>query len=907
MIKKQLETEKDLNVTQEVRGLAARPASARLLEAARQTPQEVFAAYETTPQGQPRPDIMRALFGRNELARKKADSILKRLFKAFINPFTVVLIVLAVISFITDYAIVEPEDRDLTAVLIVGIMVFISGTLRFVQEVRSGNAAERLQAMVKTTIAVLRDGESRERPISELVVGDMIPADVRIVETKDLFVSQSSLTGESEPMEKWTAAQPQTGGNPLECNNLAFMGSTVVSGSALALVIAVGKDTLFGALARRVAETRVRTNFEKGVNAVSWVLIRFMVGMVPVVLFLNGFTKGDWVQAALFALSVAVGLTPEMLPMIVTTCLAKGAVSMSRQKTIVKNLNSIQNFGAIDILCTDKTGTLTQDQVVLEYHMDVNGRDDLRVLRHAYLNSYFQTGYKNLMDVAIIRKTEESEAEDPRLVDLSEHYVKVDEIPFDFARRRLTTVVADKSGKTQMVTKGAVEEMLSICSFVEYDGQVQPLGHALRQKILRTVDELNAKGFRVLAIAQKSNPSPVGAFGVKDECDMVLLGYLAFLDPPKESTAGAIQALREYGVTTKILTGDNDKVTRTICAQVGLKVRNMLLGPEIESMSDEALARAAETTDVFAKLTPEQKVRVVRVLRESGHTVGFMGDGINDAAAMKAADIGISVDTAVDIAKESADIILLEKDLMVLEKGIIEGRKTYVNMIKYIKMTASSNFRNMFSVLAASALLPFLPMMSIHLILLNLIYDLSCTAIPWDHVDEEYLKVPRKWDASSVGSFMLWIGPTSSIFDFTTYIFMYFVFCPLFVSHGVLYNDLANHFSGAELTQMQIAYAALFQAGWLVKSMWSQTLVIHMIRTPKIPFIQSRASAPLTLLTCTGILVLTAIPFTPLGAMLGLAALPLNYFAYLSPCILLYMVLATSLKKAYVRRFGELL
>ena len=596
-----------------------------------------------------------------------------------------------------------------------------------------------------------------------------------------------------------------------------------------------------------------------------------------------------------------------MLPMIVTTCLAKGAVSMSRQKTIVKNLNSIQNFGAIDILCTDKTGTLTQDQVVLEYHMDVNGRDDLRVLRHAYLNSYFQTGYKNLMDVAIIRKTEESEAEDPRLVDLSEHYVKVDEIPFDFARRRLTTVVADKSGKTQMVTKGAVEEMLSICSFVEYDGQVQPLGHTLRQKILRTVDELNAKGFRVLAIAQKSNPSPVGAFGVKDECDMVLLGYLAFLDPPKETTAGAIQALREYGVTTKILTGDNDKVTRTICAQVGLKVRNMLLGPEIESMSDEALARAAETTDVFAKLTPEQKARVVRVLRESGHTVGFMGDGINDAAAMKAADIGISVDTAVDIAKESADIILLEKDLMVLEKGIIEGRKTYANMIKYIKMTASSNFGNMFSVLAASALLPFLPMMSIHLILLNLIYDLSCTAIPWDHVDEEYLKVPRKWDASSVGSFMLWIGPTSSIFDFTTYIFMYFVFCPLFVSHGVLYNDLANHFSGAELTQMQIVYAALFQAGWFVESMWSQTLVIHMIRTPKIPFIQSRASAPLTLLTCTGILVLTAIPFTPLGTMLGLAALPLSYFAYLIPCILLYMVLATSLKKAYVRRFGELL
>ena len=596
-----------------------------------------------------------------------------------------------------------------------------------------------------------------------------------------------------------------------------------------------------------------------------------------------------------------------MLPMIVTTCLAKGAVSMSKKQTIVKNLNSIQNFGAIDILCTDKTGTLTQDQVVLEYHLNVNGEDDTRVLRHAYLNSYFQTGYKNLMDLAIIRKTEEAEAEDPRLMDLSEHYVKVDEIPFDFARRRLSTVVQDKTGKTQMVTKGAVEEMLSICSFAECDGGVQPLTGDVRQRILQTVDDLNDKGFRVLVIAQKSNPSPVGAFGVKDECDMVLIGYLAFLDPPKESTADAIRALKQHGVTTKILTGDNDKVTRTICKQVGLKVRNMLLGSDLEAMSDDELARAAASTDVFAKLTPDQKARVVSVLRESGHTVGFMGDGINDAAAMKAADIGISVDTAVDVAKESADIILLEKDLMVLEQGIIEGRKTYANMIKYIKMTASSNFGNMFSVLAASALLPFLPMMSVHLIFLNLIYDLSCTAIPWDNVDEEFIAKPRKWDASSVGNFMLWIGPTSSIFDFTTYLFMYFVFCPMFVSGGVLFNDLSAHFSGAELALMQAKYIGLFQAGWFVESMWSQTLVIHMIRTPKLPFLQSRASAPLTLLTMTGITVLTVIPFTPFGAMLGFVALPAAYFAYLIPCILLYMVLATSLKKAYVRHYGELL
>ena len=539
--------------------------------------------------------------------------------------------------------------------------------------------------------------------------------------------------------------------------------------------------------------------------------------------------------------------------------------------------------------------------------MNVNGEDDTRVLRHAYLNSYFQTGYKNLMDIAIIRKTEEEEAADSRLVDLSENYVKVDEIPFDFTRRRLTTVVQDKTGKTQMVTKGAVEEMLSICAYAECDGGVQPLTDTVRSRILETVDALNDKGFRVLAIAQKSNPSPAGAFGVKDERDMVLLGYLAFLDPPKESTADAIRALKAHGVTTKILTGDNDKVTRTICKQVGLKVRNMLLGADLENMTDAELAKAAESTDVFAKLTPNQKARVVSVLRENGHTVGFMGDGINDAAAMKAADIGISVDTAVDVAKESADIILLEKDLMVLEQGIIEGRKTYANRIKYIKMTASSNFGNMFSVLAASALLPFLPMMSLHLIFLNLIYDLSCTAIPWDNVDEEFIAKPRKWDASSVGSFMIWIGPTSSIFDFTTYIFMYFVFCPLFVSGGVLFNDLAAHYSGAELAAVQAQYIGLFQAGWFVESMWSQTLVIHMIRTAKIPFIQSHASAPVTLLTMTGIAVLTVIPFTPFGVALGFVALPAAYFAYLIPCILLYMVLATSLKKAYVRHYGELL
>lgn len=862
----------------------------------------------------------RNAYGENKVTHEKKKTMPQRLAEAFINPFTAILFCLAIVSTITDIILPVvrgiPEDADPLTVIIIMTMVVISGALRFVQESRSGNAAEKLLGMITTTCTVDREEEKKQEiPLVEAVVGDiihlsagdMIPADVRIIEAKDLFISQSALTGESEPVEKFAVVGKDEVNATTEYSNIAFMGSNVISGRATAVIISVGDDTLFGSMASSVAGEAVETNFTKGVNAVSWVLIRFMFVMVPVVFVINGITKGDWIAAFLFGISIAVGLTPEMLPMIVTTCLAKGAVSMSKKKTIVKNLNSIQNFGAIDILCTDKTGTLTQERVVLEYSMDVMGNRDTRVLRHAYLNSYFQTGYKNLMDVAIIRKTEEEEASDSRLIDLSETYTKVDEIPFDFTRRRLSTVVSDKTGKTQMVTKGAVEEMLSICSFAEYQGKVEPLTEEIKTNILQTVDRLNEDGMRVIAVAQKTNPSPVGAFGVKDEHNMVLIGYLAFLDPPKESVQEAIKVLKEYGITTKILTGDNDKVTRFICKRVGLQVNNLLLGSDIDKMDDTALAEAAEHTAVFAKLSPDQKTRIVTVLRNSGHIVGFMGDGINDAAAMKSADIGISVDNAVDIAKESADIILLEKDLMVLEEGIIEGRKTYANMNKYIKMTASSNFGNMFSVLAASALLPFLPMMSLQLIFLNLIYDLSCTAIPWDNVDKEFLKEPRKWDASSVGNFMLWLGPTSSIFDWTTYAFMYFVFCPLFVSHGFLYNDLANHFSGTELLRIQTNYVALFQAGWFVESMWSQTLVIHMIRTPKLPFIQSRASASLTLLTFAGIAVLTIIPFTAFGRDLGFIPLPSAYFAYLIPCILLYMVLATSLKKAYVRYYGDLL
>ncbi len=719
-------------------------------------------------------------------------------------------------------------------------------------------------------------------------------------------MNQASLTGESEPVEKISAACVDEKESLTEYEDIAFMGSSVISGTATAVTLSVGQNTLFGSMAAAVAGEPVETSFTKGVNQVSWVLIRFMLVMVPLVFIINGVTKGVWMDAFLYAISLAVGLTPEMLPMIVTTCLAKGAVSMSKKGTIVKNLNSIQNLGTIDILCTDKTGTLTQDKVVLEYHLDVNGNDCTRVLRHAYLNSYFQTGYKNLMDLAIITKTEQMEEADPSLIDLSENYIKVDEIPFDFTRRRLTTVVENKFGKTQMVTKGAIEEMLAVSTYVEIDGEVVPLTDEIKERVLKTVDDLNERGFRVLGLSQKSSPSPADVFSVQDECDMVLMGYLAFLDPPKESAPEAVSTLKEYGVTTKILTGDNEKVTKTVCSQVGMKAENMMLGSEVDALDDEELAAAVEKTNVFAKLTPSQKARIISVLRDNGHNVGYMGDGINDAAAMKSSDVGISVDTATDVAKEAADIVLLQKDLMVLEQGIVEGRKTYGNMIKYIKMTASSNFGNVFSVLVASALLPFLPMMSIHLLLLNLIYDLSCTAIPWDNVDKEFLMEPRKWDASSIASFMIWLGPTSSIFDFTTYLIMYFVFCPM-LTGGVLYNDLASVYSGAELIAMQASYAGLFHAAWFVESMWTQTLVIHMIRTPKIPFIQSHASAQLTLLTFTGIALLTIIPYTAFGAILGMVPMMGTFFLYLIPCVLLYMLLATSIKKAYVKHYGFLL
>lgn len=878
-------------------------ANERLIRASLYPEDELLEGYKTGDNGLDDAAVEKstAEFGRNVITVGKKNPVARRLVSAFINPFTIVLMILAGISVFTDIVFAAPEDRSFATVVIITVMVMISGILRFVQETRSGNIADKLTGMIHTTATVIRSGKREEILMEDLAVGDivmlsagdMIPADMRILDAKDLFVSQAALTGESEPVEKYDWS-PNRKMSTTDIPNLVFMGSSVVSGSARGVVITVGNETMLGSAAKALDVKPPKTTFEKGVNSVSWVLIRFMLIMVPVVLFVNGFTKGDWMQALLFAISIAVGLTPEMLPMIVTTSLGRGANAMSKHKVIIKDLSAIQNLGSMDILCTDKTGTLTKDKVVLEYHLNVDGDEDDRVLRHAFLNSYFQTGLKNLIDLAVIERQDALGSKE-----LVRKYSKVDEIPFDFERRRMSVVVRDREGKTQLVTKGAVEEMLKCCSFAETHGEIKPLTDEVRKYVLKRSDELNDRGMRVIAVAHKTDPSPVGSFSVSDERGMVLIGFLAFLDPPKETTEAAINALREYGVNVKILTGDNEKVTCAICRRVGLDGDKILLGSDIDSMDDSKLGELAEHITVFAKLSPAQKARVVTVLRDRGHAVGYMGDGINDAAAMKAADVGISVDTAVDIAKESASVVLLEKDLMVLEKGVIEGRRTYANMIKYIKLTASSNFGNMLSVLAACAFLPFLPMASIHLILLNLIYDISCTAIPWDNVDKEFLRIPRKWDASDISRFMLTIGPVSSVFDIATYLVMYFIICPTFTG-GVVYSKLTD-------PAMRDLYTAVFQTGWFVESMWSQTLVIHMIRTPKLPFIKSRASLPVTALTALGIAVVTAIPFTPIAKPLGLDALPGAYFAWLAGIVIGYMLLATVVKGIYVKVNGELL
>ena len=879
--------------------------AATLAAASRSHVSELLEQLQSHPHGltEAQASERRAVHGWNEVGQEKPLPWWVHLWQCYRNPFNLLLTLLAALSYYTE---------DIKATIVIGSMVLLSTLIRFVQESRSNRAAEKLKEMVSTTATVLRRDpveiaaeEARkyfqailrpkpprriEIPIKRLVpgdvialsAGDMLPADVRLLSAKDLFVSQATMTGESLPVEKFAELRSEPSTNPLELENLAFMGTNVVSGSALAVVVTTGDRTYFGALAQRVTATdRTPTAFQSGVNQVSWLLIRFMMVMTPIVLLINGLTKGNWMDAFLFSLSVAIGLTPEMLPMIVTSTLAKGAVFLSRKKVIVKRLDAIQNFGAMDVLCTDKTGTLTQDRIFLSRHLDAFGTDSDTVLEYAYLNSYHQTGLKNLLDVAVLEH-----AQMRNQGTIAATFRKIDEIPFDFTRRRMSVVVAtpDAAGQEvqhRLICKGAVEEVLAVCSQVQRAAQVEPLTAQLLAGVRAVTAELNAEGLRVVAVAARDSAATQDSYGLGDERDLTLIGYIAFLDPPKESSKPALDALAAHGIAVKILTGDNDLVTRKICREVGLDAEHIVVGAQIEALDEVQLAQTVEERHVFARLTPAHKERIVRALRSRGHVTGFLGDGINDAPALRAADIGISVDSAVDIAKEAADIILLEKSLLVLEEGVVEGRRTFANMLKYIKMTASSNFGNVFSVLVAGAFLPFLPMLPLQLLVQNLLYDISQIAIPFDNVDAELLQLPQRWRPQDLGRFMVVFGPVSSVFDICTFALMWWVFGATSESHQ-----------------------ALFQAGWFVEGLATQTLIVHMIRTAKIPFVQSRAATPLLVMTALVVVSGMYLVMGPAAPLFKFAPLPGAYFPWAALIILGYVCLTQVVKHAYLRRYG---
>lgn len=849
------------------------------------------------------------IYGPNTVAQEKAPPLLVQLAQAFNNPFIIVLFALAVISFFTDFWLPNRsgEETELAGVIIIMTMIILSGLLRFWQELRTNKAAMALKSLVKTTVNVQRRNTVTEEStrsevnletlvpgdIVHLSAGDLVPADIRIFYSKDLFVSQAALSGESLPIEKYdvlSKISAKKGGDQgkddatddlLSYDNICLMGTNVSSGYASGIVIATGANTYFGGLAKSIVGTRSQTSFDRGVNSVSWLLIRFMAIMVPIVFLINGFTKGDWLQALLFALAVAVGLTPEMLPMIVNANLAKGAIAMSKRKVVVKRLNAIQNLGAMDVLCTDKTGTLTQDKITLSNYYNVSLKNDNQILHWAWLNSFHQSGVKNLMDRAIINFTDALQEDE---MDAFGYHKRIDEIPFDFERRRLSVVVSDQKGMHTLISKGAVEEMLEVASYVDTGFEISPMTDELKLKLLQKASDFNKEGYRVLLLGTRKigRNDNKNHYTVADEKDIIIQGFLTFIDPPKDSTADALEALRDNGVTVKVLTGDNPVITQKICNDVGLPASTILLGMDIEAMSDEELKKQVEQVSIFAKLSPMQKNRILKALQTNGHTVGFLGDGINDAPALRDADVGISVDSGTDIAKESADMILLEKDLMVLEQGVIKGRETFGNIIKYLNMTASSNFGNVFSVLIASAFIPFLPMLAIHLLLQNLLYDISQLSLPWDKMDKEFLRKPRKWDAKNIGRFMIWIGPTSSIFDITTFAIMWYII-------------------GANSVEHQ----ALFQSGWFVEGLLSQTLVVHMLRTQKIPFVQSTAALPVLLLTGVIMVLGLYIPFSSLGTYVGLVPLPGSYFPWLVLTLASYCVVAQLMKRVYIKRFGQ--
>ncbi len=856
------------------------PAAARfgaLREAAFAPAESLLAGLGTRREGLTSAEARERLqrCGPNTLELARQVPALLQLLRMLLSPLSLLLTALAALSWATG---------EMRGALVILVMVVLSTLLSWVQERRSSQAAARLKAMVSTRAQVLRDGREAEIEVAAIVpgdivhlaVGDLVPADLRLLESKDLFVNQASLSGESLPADKHHRPPAADADSAFDLDNLCYMGSHVVSGTAQGLVLCTGARTFFGQVAGETTRTSRQTAFEQGIGRFTGLMLRFMAVMVPAVFVVNGVARGDWLEAALFAIAVAVGLTPEMLPMLVTINLAKGALAMSRRQVIVKRLTAVQNMGAIDVLCTDKTGTLTQDTVILERHVDVTGRSDTRVLEYAYLNSHYQSGLHNLLDEAVLRHVEVHE----RLHD-ADSYRRIDEIPFDFERRRMSVVVEKNDRKHILICKGAVEEVIACCSTARVAGHAVPLDASHRQQLDTVVAELNNDGFRVIAVAIREEPSAPHEYTVADETGLTLLGYVAFLDPPKESAAPAIAALRASGITIKILTGDNHRVTRKICRDVGLPVERIVLGPETDALDDAALAELAETVSVFAKMTPDQKSRVIGALRSRGHVVGYMGDGINDGPALRAADLGISVDSAVDVARESADIILLEKSLMVLQQGVLEGRRVFANLMKYIRMSASSNFGNMLSMLGASALLPFLPMAPVQVLLNNLLYDVSQTSVPTDSVDAEYLAAPRAWDIAAITRTMLLIGPVSSLFDYATFALLWF-------------------WLGATTP----AEAALFQTGWFVESLLSQTLIVHVLRTARVPWLES-APSPALLATTLGVCGFgVLLPYTPLGASFGLVPLPGEYWLGLAVLLPAYGLLTQWLKARLVRRYG---
>ncbi|HEX4349494.1 MAG TPA: magnesium-translocating P-type ATPase [Verrucomicrobiae bacterium] len=860
---------------------------------------EILTRLNTTPAGLTGEEAAERLevFGPNEVGQEKKHDWLWRLWVAVRNPLVILLTVLAIVTFATAQA-----ASDMIGGWVMVAMVVLGVSLRFIQETKADNAAAKLKAMIKVTATVVRDGQTREIPLRELVpgdvvklsAGDMIPGDVRLLTAKDLFIIQATLTGESLPVEKSDTRDIRPNIQAIEHTNLCFLGTSVESGSATAVIAATGAQTYFGKMASSLAGQQVDTAFDKGIKRFTWMMIRFMMIMTPLVFAINGLTKHDWKQAFFFALAVAVGLTPEMLPMIVSVCLSKGAMTMSKKKVIVKRLNSIQNFGAMDVLCTDKTGTLTIDHVILEIHCDVFKNESAEVLRDAYLISHFQTGLKNVLDRAVLKY---SELHRELSVD---KFNKVDEIPFDFSRRMMSVVVEGPDGQRQILTKGAPESVFKKCTHFESAGEIFEMEPILVGNLIEQVNSLSEDGFRVLAIANKKVGAQ-NAYSKADEENLVLTGYLAFLDPPKDTAKTAITALRQHGVAVKVLTGDNDLVTRKVCTEVGINAEQIILGNDVEKMSDEQLADAIDRVDVYARLSPAHKKRVVQALQKKGHVVGFMGDGINDAPALRAADVGISVDNAVDIAKESADVILLEKNLMVLEEGVLEGRKVFVNILKYIRMGASSNFGNMFSMLGAAALFKFQPIMPLQILTNNLLYDFSQVPIPTDNVGANQIAKPRPWQMGEIAKFMLLIGPISSIFDYTTFAIMYFAFkCTDAVAQAQVTPEMAAQFKNEAIDHTHAAQ--LFHTGWFVESIMTQTLIIHVIRTNLLPFIQSRSSWQLSMTTILIMAIGAALPYSPLAGPLGFVPLPWQFWPLLAVTLVCYVGLTQVIKSWMVRK-----